>query len=104
MGILLICFNFLQLQAYNQMTSIPSEIGLLTGLEELYLYNNQITSLPSEIGLMTFLQTLDLRGNPNETEELCNEPHIFCNDIESESESESPSFSDSYTDSYTESS
>jgi len=58
----------------------------LTGLEDLYLDNNEIASLPSEIGLMTGLQSLYLGGNYfissylNETEELCNEPYVFCND------------------------
>ena len=46
----------------NQLTSLPEEIGLMTGLKELYLDDNQLTSLPEEIGLMTGLKTLYLIG------------------------------------------
>jgi len=47
----------------NLITSVPSEIGLLTGLEELDLSGNQITSIPSEIGLLTGLEDLYLDYN-----------------------------------------
>ena len=70
----------------NQLTSLPEEIGLMTGLkelylseepadvapggdwiddgiEELYLSENQLTSLPEEIGLMTGLKELYLNEN-----------------------------------------
>jgi len=44
--------------------SIPTEIGLLTMLQILDLYNNELTgSIPTEIGLLTMLQILDLYIN-----------------------------------------
>ena len=44
--------------------SIPSEIGKLTNLRHLYLYNNQLTgSIPSEIGKLTNLRHLYLDNN-----------------------------------------
>ena len=48
----------------NQLTSLPVEIGRLTGLEVLWLYDNQLTSLPVEIGRLTGLTYLDLSDNP----------------------------------------
>ena len=47
----------------NQLTSLPVEIGRLTGLKDLDLYNNQLTSLPAEIGMLTGLERLDLDSN-----------------------------------------
>ncbi len=35
------------------LTAIPSEIGQLSGLQQLYLFNNQLTSLPKEIGQLS---------------------------------------------------
>jgi Leucine-rich repeat (LRR) protein len=50
---------------WNQLTgSIPSEIGILTNLTGLSLYNNQLTgSIPPEIGNLTNLESLSLWGN-----------------------------------------
>ena len=48
----------------NQLTSLPVEIGRLTGLKWLDLRGNQLTSLPVEIGRLTGLKKLDLYGNP----------------------------------------
>ena len=31
---------------YNQLTSVPAEIGQLTSLRELYLSGNKLTSVP----------------------------------------------------------
>ena len=45
----------------NQLTSLPEEIGLMTGLKTL-IWWNQLTSLPEEIGLMTGLKKLYLVG------------------------------------------
>ena len=49
----------------NQLTgSIPSEIGNLTNLTELYLFNNQLTgSIPPEIGNLTNLTSLWSESN-----------------------------------------
>ena len=49
----------------NQLSgSIPPEIGNLTALRELYLYNNQLSGpIPSEIGNLTALMTLYLYNN-----------------------------------------
>ena len=48
---------------FNAITSVPTEIGALTGLEILVLYNNAITSLPTEIGALTGLTILRLDNN-----------------------------------------
>ena len=42
----------------NKLTSVPAEIGQLTSLKDLYLYNNHLTSLRAEIGQLTLLQDL----------------------------------------------
>eukprot|EP00957_Ditylum_brightwellii_P096605 7357589-Ditylum_brightwellii.AAC.1 len=49
----------------NQLIgSIPSEVGLLSGLTFLYLENNQLTgSIPSVVGLLSHLGELYLRNN-----------------------------------------
>ena len=47
----------------NAITSIPSEIGALAGLEYLNLGENAITSLPSELGALTGLMVLVLSDN-----------------------------------------
>ena len=47
----------------NQLTSLPAEIGQLTSLEELDLYDNQLTSVPAEIGQLTSLRELNLHDN-----------------------------------------
>jgi len=46
------------------VTKIPTEIGLLTKLTNLYLYDNEFTGeIPSEIGYLTELTNLFLMGN-----------------------------------------
>ena len=49
--------------SHNQLTSLPVEIGRLTGLERLDLDNNRLTSLPVEIGMLTRLTGLLLDNN-----------------------------------------
>ena len=43
--------------------AVPAEIGRLSALRHLNLYNNQLTSLPAEIGQLTSLRELNLGGN-----------------------------------------
>jgi internalin A len=47
----------------NQLSSLPPEIGQLSKLRSLYLYKNQLSSLPPEIGQLSKLQSLDLSEN-----------------------------------------
>ena len=42
---------------YNQLTSLPAEIGQLTSLKRLNLSGNQLTSVPAEIGQLTALRS-----------------------------------------------
>ena len=51
--------------SYNQLKGpIPSELGLLTKLKILSLYDNQLTGeIPSELGRLTKLQELELSSN-----------------------------------------
>jgi hypothetical protein len=49
--------------AYEELTTLPSEIGNLSNLHILFLDNNQITSLPTEIGDLSQLHTLWLNNN-----------------------------------------
>jgi len=47
---------------HNQLTgNIPSELGLLSNLQELHLEGNQLSgNIPSELGLLTSLEMLHL--------------------------------------------
>jgi leucine-rich repeat protein SHOC2 len=48
----------------NSITSISfTTLSSLTKLQRLYLVENQITILPTQIGLLTSLRDLDLRDN-----------------------------------------
>ena len=47
----------------NELTIIPPEIGDLINLESLFLYGNTFISIPSEIGNLTNLVTLDIGYN-----------------------------------------
>lgn len=56
--------NVLNLADRGLTGSIPTEIGLMTNLKELYLYYNSLTStIPTEVGLLTVLEVLHLGGN-----------------------------------------
>ncbi|KAJ3271562.1 hypothetical protein HDV01_006524 [Terramyces sp. JEL0728] len=64
--------------AHNLLEFLPSDIGMLTHLENLFLNNNrlveslvsldlcynQLSILPTSIGHLTYLQELNLLGNP----------------------------------------
>ncbi len=45
------------------LTTLPPEIGQLTALASLYLFNNQLSSLPPEIGQLTTLTEFHLQDN-----------------------------------------
>jgi len=47
----------------NQLTSLPSEIGQLTNLHALDLFQNEIASLPDEIGSLSSLLLLAIGSN-----------------------------------------
>jgi hypothetical protein len=45
-------------------SSLPSELGSLTSLAKLYIWNNQLTgSIPSELGQLVAMNKLSLRDN-----------------------------------------
>ena len=48
----------------NQLETLPPELGQLTELKYLDLRDNQLTKLPKELKSLTNLVYLDLRGNP----------------------------------------
>ena len=56
---------------YSGIHTIPPEIGSLSALKELILFNNTLSTLPPEIGRLTKLVYLDL--NKNHIESLPNE-------------------------------
>ncbi len=51
--------------SHNELTGeIPSELGNLSNLEELYLSHNELTGeIPSELGKLSNLEELYLGGN-----------------------------------------
>ena len=48
---------------FRNFTDLPPEIGQLTSLKTLDLYNNKLTSLPPEIGQLTSLEDLNIECN-----------------------------------------
>ena len=48
---------------YNHITELPDDIGDLTELEELDLYENRLRSLSPRIGRLHSLRRLDLAWN-----------------------------------------
>ena len=75
-----------QLILYDtQLTSVSAEIGQLTSLKWLDLGSNQLTSLPAEIGQLTALRELDLYNNqltnlPAEIGQLMSLTELYLND------------------------
>ena len=68
----------------NQLSSLPPEIGQLQNLDALYLHDNQLTSLPFEIRQLTKLDFLHLSRNqlsslPNEIGQLTNLDTLLLN-------------------------
>ncbi|MBV6627743.1 MAG: leucine-rich repeat domain-containing protein [Rivularia sp. (in: Bacteria)] len=47
----------------NELTALPAEIGQLSNLQSLMLWENKLSSLPAEIGQLSNLQHLELHGN-----------------------------------------
>src|SRR5947209_20213225 len=67
------------------MRQLTVELGQLTNLQWLYLYNNQLSQLPVELGQLTNLQTLNLENNqlsqlPVELGQLTNLQWLYLND------------------------
>ncbi len=52
---------------YNQLANIPLELGQLTALKYLNLYNNHLMTIPVELGKLQNLVRIDIdvRGNEN---------------------------------------
>lgn len=50
--------------SFDNLTSLPPEIGDLSNLRVLNLRDSDLTTLPPEIGRLTTLKKLDLVGNP----------------------------------------
>jgi CCR4-NOT transcription complex subunit 6 len=48
----------------NDLTEIPEEIGMLSNLKNLLLFDNNIRTLPYEVGYLYRLDTLGIEGNP----------------------------------------
>jgi len=54
--------DYLYLIGY-QLTNLPSSIGILVNLKELFIYDNQLTSLPVSIGNLINLKELSISVN-----------------------------------------
>ena len=50
---------------YNAITSVPTELAALTGLSYLYLGSNQLTGVPTEFRTVDPSIVCALSGNPN---------------------------------------
>ena len=48
----------------NKLLALPAEIGMLTALRALFLFDNQLTILPPEMGTLYQLEMLGIEGNP----------------------------------------
>ena len=65
----------------NAITSLPTELGALSGLEDLGLIANDLTSVPTEIAALTGLAGLylydnQLTGVPAEFRAV--DPSVYC--------------------------
>ncbi len=66
----------------NQLTSLPSDLGMMTKLTCIEASTNKLTSLPASIGNLNNLTHLDLRGNqlsflPSSIDNLTNLTHLY---------------------------
>ncbi|KAI7058925.1 hypothetical protein KC352_g43977, partial [Hortaea werneckii] len=50
--------------SFNDLHELPPEIGMLTNLKRLLLYENHLEDLPFEIGSLYQLEMLGIEGNP----------------------------------------
>lgn len=71
--------------SYNHIVEIPSQIGEMIMLKELFASFNKITSIPPEIGRLKRLKKLYLNSNkiktiPNEIGQLENLEELFLNE------------------------
>ncbi len=48
---------------YNQIASLPEELGQLQNLKSLDLRNNRLSELPQSIGQLVYLEQLSIQGN-----------------------------------------
>ena len=53
----------LELEEFDLTGAVPAEVGRLSALRQLILYDTQLTSVPAEIGQLTSLEWLDLGSN-----------------------------------------
>jgi CCR4-NOT transcription complex subunit 6 len=50
------------------LIELPEEVGMLTNMRKLLLFDNQIQTLPYELGFLFNLDTLGIHGNPLDEE------------------------------------
>jgi Leucine-rich repeat (LRR) protein len=48
----------------NKLTALPSEVGSMSNLVLLSLFQNQLTSLPPTLANLKYLAILGINGNP----------------------------------------